>query len=50
MRQPIGQTRLLNILNSYNVSTLPKTMLFIGDQGCGKKTFAKYLVTPAGMV
>ena len=43
MNQPIGQTRLLNILNNYNTSTLPKTMLFIGDQGCGKKTFAKYL-------
>ena len=43
MNQPIGQTRLLNILNSYNMSTLPKTLLFIGDKGCGKKTFAKYL-------
>lgn len=43
MSQPIGQTRLLNILNNYNAITLPKTMLFIGDKGCGKKTFAKYL-------
>jgi DNA polymerase III delta prime subunit len=43
MSQPIGQTRLLNILNKYDVLTLPKTLLFIGDKGCGKKTFAKYL-------
>ena len=43
MRQPIGQTRLLNILNNYNTVTLPKTLLFVGDRGCGKKTFAKYL-------
>ena len=43
MAQPIGQTRLLNILNNYTALTLPKTLLFIGDIGCGKKTFAKYL-------
>ena len=43
MCQPIGQTRLLNILNNYSATTLPKTLLFIGDKGCGKKTFAKYL-------
>ena len=43
MSQPIGQARLLNILNNYNALTLPKTLLFIGDRGCGKKTFAKYL-------
>ena len=43
MSQPIGQTRLLNILNNYSALTLPKTLLFIGDRGCGKKTFAKYL-------
>lgn len=43
MSQPIGQTRLLNILNNYSATTLPKTLLFIGDKGCGKKTFAKYL-------
>ena len=42
MSQPIGQTRLLNILNKYTALTLPKTLLFIGDKGCGKKTFAKY--------
>lgn len=45
MCQPIGQTRLLNTLNKYNMQTLPKTMLFIGDGGCGKKTFAKYLAS-----
>lgn len=43
MNQPIGQTRLISILNNYNVSNLPRALLFIGDHGCGKKTFAKYL-------
>ena len=43
MCQLIGQIRLLNTLNKYTVQALPKTMLFIGDIGCGKKTFAKYL-------
>ena len=43
MQQPIGQTRLLNIIDSYTAKTLPKTILFVGDLGCGKKTFAKYI-------
>ena len=43
MKQPIGQARLVNIINNYTMSTLPKALLFIGDMGCGKKTFAKYL-------
>ena len=43
MCQPIGQTKLMTILNSYSAQTLPKTLLFVGDIGCGKKTFAKHL-------
>ena len=43
MYQPIGQTRLLNIINAYTATTLPKTLLFVGPLGCGKKTFTKYL-------
>jgi hypothetical protein len=39
----VGQVKLLNILNSYTLETLPKTLLFIGEQGCGKRTFATYL-------
>lgn len=43
MHQPIGQPRLLNIINNYTTQTLPKALLFVGDQGCGKRTFAKYI-------
>ena len=39
----IGQQALLNILSSYTLSTLPKTILFIGEKGCGKRTVAKIL-------
>lgn len=39
----IGQSKLLNILNLYTLDTLPKALLFIGDEGCGKRTFATYL-------
>ena len=39
----IGQQKLLNQLNTYTDTTLPKTMLFIGDYGCGKHTIAKYV-------
>lgn len=42
MSHIIGQTRLLNQINNYSDSTLPKAMLFIGDVGCGKHTIAKY--------
>lgn len=43
MCQLIGQTKLLTAINRYSINTLPKTMLFVGELGCGKKTFAKYL-------
>ena len=39
----IGQKKLLNQLNNYTDTTLPKTMLFIGDFGCGKHTIAKHV-------
>lgn len=39
----IGQEVLLNKLNNYNSNNLPKAMIFIGDQGCGKRYIAKYL-------
>ena len=39
----IGQTRLMSVLNSYSVATMPKAMLFIGPKGCGKHFIAKSL-------
>ena len=32
----IGQEKLVNKLQSYNLKTLPHTLLFLGDKGCGK--------------
>lgn len=43
MSRFIGQTKLMSILDSYTPQTLPKTLMFIGAQGCGKHTLAKYL-------
>ena len=39
----IGQTKLLNIVNTYSQDNLPKTIMFLGPKGCGKNTMAKYL-------
>lgn len=39
----IGQKRILDKLLSYILDSLPKTMLFVGDYGCGKHTLCKEL-------
>ena len=39
----IGQRKLLEKLNKYTRETLPKTLLFLGDEGCGKHTVIKML-------
>ena len=39
----IGQDRLLAKLKSYSIATLPHSMLFIGNKGCGKHTLVKEL-------
>ena len=39
--QFIGQDRLVNIFKQYTLTTLPKTMLFLGEDGCGKHTLAR---------
>jgi len=38
-----GQQKLLNKLNSYTLENLPKTILFLGEKGCGKHLTALYL-------
>jgi hypothetical protein len=47
MKEIIGQTKLVNKLLGYSFNTLPKTILFVGDQGAGKsfitKKFTEYL-------
>lgn len=43
MLQIIGQEKLKKQLDSYTLQTIPKTILFLGPEGCGKATFAHYL-------
>lgn len=39
----IGQNNLLNKLKSYTLQTLPHTLLFLGENGCGKHTLSNEL-------
>jgi len=41
----IGQEKLLNIITKYTLATMPKTILFLGQKGCGKHTMSKLLAT-----
>ena len=47
MNAVIGQEKLVKALESYTLETVPKTMLFLGQSGCGKSwianAFAKHL-------
>ena len=43
MTKVIGQTKLMSIIDSYTIQTLPKTLMFIGPDGCGKHTIATYI-------
>lgn len=44
MTNIIGQSKLLSKIDAYyTIRRLPKTMLFIGQAGCGKRTFARYI-------
>ena len=44
MQNIVGQPKLMALLNSYTLQTLPKTLLFIGPAGCGKHTITNYIV------
>lgn len=39
MANLIGQKKLLQQLNSYTLETVPHSLMLIGEQGCGKRTF-----------
>lgn len=42
----IGQNKLLSKIDTYHtMKSLPKTLMFIGQAGCGKHTVAKYLAS-----
>ena len=34
----VGQDKLLNIINSCSLDTLPRTIMLLGSEGSGKKT------------
>lgn len=44
----VGQKKTFEILNRFTVQSLPHTLLFLGDDGCGKKTLARYLSNKLG--
>lgn len=39
----IGQKKLLSRIDSYTLSTLPKSILFLGEEGCGKHMIANHI-------
>lgn len=39
----VGQEKLIKKLTSYTLETLPKTILFLGETGCGKHLLSKKL-------
>ena len=43
MTKIIGQEKLINKLNNYNINTLQHALLFIGPKGCGKHLMASYV-------
>lgn len=43
MRPVIGQEKLLKILDSYTLQNVPRTILFLGQEGCGKSWLSAYL-------
>lgn len=44
MKDIIGQTKLVNKLLSYSFSSMPKTMLLVGEKGAGKHFITKKFV------
>jgi DNA polymerase III delta prime subunit len=50
MTNVIGQKKLLDrIATYYSTRSLPKTLMFIGQIGCGKHTVAKYIAEKFGL-
>lgn len=43
MSKIIGQNKLLSTIDKYTSQTLPKTLLFIGAEGCGKHLVSEYI-------
>jgi replication-associated recombination protein RarA len=43
MTKVIGQTKLMSIIDSYTIQTLPKALMLVGQAGCGKHTISRYI-------
>ena len=39
----IGQSKLLNKLNNFTVDSFPRSIILLGERGCGKHTIVKYI-------
>ena len=44
MCQIIGQDRLRTIIDNYSIQTLPKTLMLLGPDGCGKHTCVSHFI------
>lgn len=49
MRPIVGQEKLVKILDSYTLQNVPRTILFLGQDGCGKSWFSAYLAEKLGL-
>lgn len=49
MQAVIGQEKIVKILEGYTLQTAPKTMLFLGQKGCGKSWIAAHFATQLGL-
>lgn len=46
----VGQDKLLSIINSCSLDTLPRTIMLLGAEGAGKKTIATYISTKFNLI
>ena len=44
MQNIIGQEKLVNKLKGYTFISMPKTLLFIGESGCGKSVTSRAIM------
>lgn len=49
MNTIIGQKKLVSILSTYTLSSMPSTILLLGEKGCGKTTIANKLANNLGI-
>ena len=45
----IGQRNLIERVNSLNLDSFPRSLMLIGDKGCGKHTLCEYIANKLGL-